>query len=1120
MASKLRSDTHPAHLDAPLQPSPAQIAEPQAVQDEGARRAQPPPAWVARNLAHAAGATRELLYVASSDRRADEIGRALRHMAPDAEVLVLPAWDCLPYDRASPSREVMGRRMAVLSRLCGPADRPRLLLASAEALLQRIPPARTFKEAFLRIAVGDRIPRDALQAFAARAGYVVDDRIDEPGEIAFLGEIVDIFPAAAERPYRLTLGEGDEVQEIKSYDPLTQRTDEPIPEILVGPASEVFLQEGQKGADGEALAHEAGLEHRAPAIYGKMDMVFARLPKAARSEDAKAEARARDWLDQVAEAYEAHRSLAAPNQTPLPAPDGLYLTFAAYRRALRQGPELDLPTPATEPIPRFALERNPGRAFSTYVQAELDAGHRVVLCGLRHELRSLARALQRGLNRSPDAARDWLAVEASTAGVLLSLEIDVETGFRDADAALVVIAASDVLGGRLATKTGRDTATLLQDPDLRVGDVVLHEDHGLGVLTGLEQVEVAGEPRDAVRLEYHGGAGLLAPVEEFGKLWRYGAEAAAVTLDRLHTGAWTARKAELSQEIERTAEHLVAVAKARAEIPGRVLQPPRTAYARFAARFPYPETPDQAAAIEAVLADLGSGRVMNRLVCGDVGFGKTEVALRAAAAAALAGAQVAVVAPTTVLARQHYESFRRRFAGAGIEVGRLSRLVSSAEAKALKAGVADGSIRIVVGTHALAAEDVAFADLGLLIIDEEQRFGAKLKQRLRELGEDVHLLTMTATPIPRTLQLAMVGVEDVSVIATPPARRRPIRTFLAPFDGATVRTALLREKRRGGQSFVVVPRIEDIPTMTEELSRLAPELVTRVAHGGLPAEEVDEAMVGFANGDGDVLLATNIIESGLDVPRANTMLVWRADCFGLAQLHQLRGRVGRGRAQGVAYLLVEPDRELPEATRARLSTLEAFDRLGSGLAISARDLELRGAGDLIGEEQAGHVKLIGTALYQRLLTRAVRVAKGEITGPDWTPELNIGLSGALPESYVPDATLRINLYARLARLETAEEVEEFAEELEDRFGHPPAEVLDLMERARLSMLAKSAGVVRIDAGPKAVALTLADEPPSVDLDPPPQLKDGRLIWAKPAREDGARTADVRVLLQALEAAVG
>jgi transcription-repair coupling factor (superfamily II helicase) len=1100
----------PALADATL--APAGAALPEAERPSDGEGPQPPASWCAHALVGPARAAagRGVLYVASSERRSDEVGRALRQFAPDLEVLVLPPWDCLPYDRASPSRECMGRRMAVLARLSEAPGGPRVLVGSVEAFMQRTPPARALKAAFLTLRVGEALDRAALQAFAASTGYLTDDRIDEPGEIAVLGSVVDIYPAAASAPVRITLGAGDRIQEIKRYDPLTQRTAEALDEVVVGPASELILD-----ADDSADAREGGAEHRAPEVYGRMRSVLEALPDALVAMDPKALRRAADFAEQVAEAHEARRLLNDTDGERLLAPESLYVELGAYRRALARLTPVELDAASVDAVPRFALERNPGRAFADHVGSRLEQGRRVVLSGLAHELRALVRAVKRGLDRTPETAADWDEALAAAPGTLLALEADLEGGFEDTGAGLVVVAASDVLGGRVATRTSTDaSAAILADPDLRVGDVVIHEDHGLGVLRALEMVDVDGAPRDALRIEYHGGATLLAPIEDLGRIWRYGAEAEAVTLERLHSDAWNKRRAALSADIEQTAARLVELARARAELKGCVLEPPKAAYARFAARFPYPETPDQAAAIAAVLSDLASGRVMNRLVCGDVGFGKTEVALRAAAAAALSGKQVAVAAPTTVLARQHSKVFRRRFAGTGVAVARLSRLATAAEARTVKAGLADGSIGVLVGTHALAAKDVSFANLGLLIIDEEQRFGAQLKSRLRDLARDAHLLTMTATPIPRTLQLAMVGIEDVSVIATPPARRRPIRTFLAPWDAATVRTALLRERRRGGQSFVVVPRIADIEPLTEALARLAPELTTRVAHGELPADRVDEVMVDFAAGGGDVLLATNIIESGLDVPRANTMLVWRADLFGLAQLHQLRGRVGRGRTQGVAYLLHDPAVEMPEATRARLSTLEAFDRLGSGLAISARDLELRGSGDLVGDDQAGHVKLIGTALYQKLLTRAVRAAKGEIAGPDWTPELNLGLTGAFPESYVPDATIRINLYARLARLETPEEVDAFAEELEDRFGAPPEEAAGLLDLARLQARARRAGVLRVDAGPKAIALTCAGPLPAT---PPAGLeaKDGRLILRRAATRGGPRTREVQSLLEAL-----
>lgn len=495
--------------------------------------------------------------------------------------------------------------------------------------------------------------------------------------------------------------------------------------------------------------------------------------------------------------------------------------------------------------------------------------------------------------------------------------------------------------------------------------------------------------------------------------------------------------------------------------------------------------------------------------------------MRAAAAVALSGRQVALAAPTTVLARQHVETFKRRFAGTGIGVAHLSRLVSAAEARTVKQGLENGEVHIVIGTQALGGKDVAFDNLGLMIIDEEQKFGAALKSQLRGMAEDGHLLTLTATPIPRTLQAAMIGVQDVSVIASPPARGRPIRTFLAPFDAASLRMALLREKRRSGQSFLVVPRIEDIAPIAAQLGSLVPELEVRVAHGGLSPDEADAVMVGFADGDGDVLLATNIIESGLDVPRANTMIVWRPDRFGLSQLHQLRGRVGRGRVQGVAYLLSDPKDDLSEATRARLSTLEAFDRLGSGLAISARDLDLRGGGDLVGEDQAGHVRMIGAGLYQRLLTRAVQAARGEEEIADWTPDISLGDPGAIPVDYVPDAVTRINLYGRLARLESLADIDAFEEELEDRFGSLPEPLTGLLDQIRLQQLAKAAGVRQVRAGPKGVSLTM----PKAALRKAEKalqhwaddlvVSEDKMVVSVPTEADTARRELVQSLLSAL-----
>ncbi len=939
----------------------------------------------------------------------------------------------------------------------------RFVVTSPTALIQRLAPPKVVAEATFSVQAGAALDRKVLQTFALRTGYVLDDRIDEPGEIAFFGEVIDVFPADTRLPIRISVTQDGTVVGLQHYDPLTQRTADPIETLLLGPASELVLED-------PAVERESGHEHRMGEIYGRLASLFDYLPNALVTRDAVFGERLQEALFQVEDAR-ASQARFGNGEMAAASSGGLYLSERQALTGLKRWTSLPLDLSSILPVPPSAGSANPGRAFCNWVQTQQGAGRRVVIAGQRQEIAALGRALKRGLDLSPRPVTNWNEVLEASPGEIVGYPLDADAGFVDGGAAnLAVITASDVLGGRLA---GRQTGSeaLVAEPDLRPGDVVLHEDHGIGVLRELVQVDVDGQRRDALRLEYHGGASILAPIEEIGRIWRYGPEEAGVGLDRLKGDAWHKRRADLSRHLDEAAAQMVTLAKARALQSCDPVVPPPGPFAKFCAKFGYPETPDQAGAIRSVLGDLGSGRPMDRLVCGDVGFGKTEVALRAAAAVALTGRQVAICAPTTVLAKQHLQTFRRRFAGTGVRVEQLSRLLSAVEASEVRAALASGDIGVVVGTHALASAKVKFADLGLLIIDEEQKFGAAIKETLRGLVDGGHRLSMTATPIPRTLQAALVGIQPVSVIASPPARRRPIRTFVAPYDAASVRTALLREKRRHGQSFVVAPRIEDIAPLHAALEELVPDLVVKVAHGELPPDEVDDAMVTFADGEGDVLLATNIIESGLDVPRANTMIIWRPDRFGLAQLHQLRGRVGRGRVQGITYLLHDPDELLSEATQARLSTLEAFDRLGSGLAISARDLDLRGGGDLIGDDQAGHIQMVGASLYHALLERAVRRANRE--DPDLPePILKLGDPGFIPEGHVPDAITRINLYGRLARMRTAEEVDAFADELEDRFGVVPPQTRQLLDTARVKALAAAAGVLEVHAGPKAIALVV------------------------------------------------
>ncbi|PCD03962.1 DEAD/DEAH box helicase [Sphingomonas spermidinifaciens] len=1018
----------------------------------------------------------DLFHAAPDEPRAAALAAALRAAVPDAAVVFCPGSDALPGDDAPASPANVGQRVSALRevrRLLSLKRRPRIaFVTTGEALGRLYPPPAAFDTAPPRVEKGSPVDLAALYADLQSIGYVVDERVDEPGEVALRGAVLDVYPADATAPLRIDAAEGV-VTAIRLYDPADQRT------------------------TGECEARELGRVSE-PELGGSGVPLIEHLPGAAVIVPADAEQRRRRFLSLAGDAQRRRGKRAIRDVA------GEAVWAKAVGRHDR--PSLEI---AATPAPRFVEAKRPMKAFADAARAAIDAGKRVVLLGSERDLRFISRRVAKGLKRDVERVESWAAVEKAKKGSLLSLAMPIDRGFEDDR--LLAVAAADLLGSRAQLDAAGSSAT---DPapftlgEIAIGDVVVHEDHGLAVVQGLAAMPDDG---DAIALSYADGGTRLVPVAEADRLWRYGAEADAVTLDRLDGASWQKRRGAIDAAIAESARELTRIAAERAARAAPVLDPPSDAYERFAAGFPFAETADQARAIAAERDDLAAGKPMDRLVVGDVGYGKTEVALRAAALAALAGHQVAIAAPTTVLARQHLDSFTRRFEGTGIEVAGLSRLSSAAEKKRVKAGLADGWIGVVVGTGAVAGKGVAYRNLALVIIDEEQRFGTADKARMRDLGAG-HVLALSATPIPRTLQSALVGLQQLSVITTPPARRQPIRTSVGPFVADTVRTALLRERSRGGQSFVVVPRIEDMTPLAETLARLVPELDILQAHGKMPAAEIDEAMVAFGRGDGDVLLATNIIEAGLDVPRANTMVIWRADRFGLSQLHQLRGRVGRGSRRGQVMLLTDAGHEIAPRTLKRLRTLEAFDRLGAGFAISARDLDLRGAGDLIGEAQAGHMKLIGVDLYQHLLEAALRTARGE-TVERWTPELHLGLTGRLPEDWLPDEELRVTLYCRLARIEDADALAAFAEEIEDRFGALPAEAELLLRLAGLRIAAREAQIARIDAGPAAIALTprrdFAGDTSGLTA------RGDRLILSERIENAGARLDRIEALLEEL-----
>jgi transcription-repair coupling factor (superfamily II helicase) len=1051
-----------------------------------------------------------VIHIARDDKRMEAMRAALAVSDPSAVVFELPAWDCLPYDRVSPNPAILSHRMATLAALAGGVTGKIILLTTLNAATQRLPSRATLQTASFVAAVGERVDEARLRGFLARMGFSPVSTVAEPGDFALRGGIVDIYPPGDGGPVRLDFF-GDVLDGARRFDPNTQRTTEKLKSIEFSPMSEVILDEaaiarfrqsyrvefGAGGSDDplyEAVSagrKHQGMEHWLPFFHGTLETIFDYLPEASiLLDDGLTPQRLSRWAG-IADQYDArHEAMTAKGRLDTVykpcAPELLYLDDATWEGVLAPRRVLQLSVLPQSPGPgmldaggrigrSFAPERQQENislfsALRDHIQT-LSEDHSVVIAswseGARERLRGLL--TDQGLLGAVDIT-DLRAVGPKGLYLLIW---PLETGFTAKG--LAVISEQDVLGDRLVAKPRRKRKAdnFLREVDtLSVGDLVVHVEHGVGRYLGLETITALGAPHACVMLEYAENSKLYLPVENIELLSRYGHEEGL--LDRLGGGAWQAKKAKLKQRIREIADKLMRIAAERALRHAPILEAPHSLWEAFAARFPYTETEDQLTAIADVVADLEKGSPMDRLVVGDVGFGKTEVAMRAAFVASLAGMQVAVVCPTTLLARQHYRSFVERFRGFPMNIKPLSRFVGAKEAGQTREGLADGTVDIVVGTHALLAKGIRFKNLGLLVIDEEQHFGVTHKERLKEMRSEIHVLTLTATPIPRTLQLSLTGVRDLSIIATPPVDRLAIRTYVSEFDTITLREALLRERYRGGQSFYVVPRISDLPFVEDFLKTHVPEVSYIIAHGQLAAGDLDDRMNQFYDGKYDVLIATSIVESGLDIPTANTMIVHRADMFGLGQLYQIRGRVGRAKTRAYCYLTTKPRVPLtPQATK-RLRLMGSLDSLGAGFNLASHDLDLRGAGNLLGEEQSGHIKEVGYELYQSMLEDTIaKIKSGEIGGlsdDQWSPQINLGVPVMIPETYIPDLDIRLGLYRRLSSLATKVELEGFAAELIDRFGPIPKEVNTLMLIVRIKSMCKRAGISRIDAGAKGATV--------------------------------------------------
>jgi transcription-repair coupling factor (superfamily II helicase) len=1068
-----------------------------------------------------AGGGRAILHVCRDDGRMARLATALEFFHPTVEVLALPAWDCLPYDRVSPNTDIVSRRVDTLTRLAD-AEKPaagRIVLTTVNALVQRVPPRAVFRGRNLNLAPGGRMTLERLGTFFAQNGYQRTDTVREAGEFAVRGGIVDLFPSGQASPLRLDFF-GDTLEGIRSFDPLTQRSTGTIPAVHLKPMSEVLLDDDSRErfrtryreqfgtvADDDPLYESLsagrryiGMEHWLPLYYETLETVFDYLPGAAVTLDYQAEDVREVRLATIADFYAARKSMppaargSAPVYRPI-RPEQLYLDDQEWDAALAPRAVAQLsPFAAPEgsagtfdagarPGPSFVEARadpkvNVFDVVRETIAAEQKSGRQVVVAafsaGSADRLKTVLR------DHGADDVRlatSWDALAGLPARSIGLVVLGLERGYRVADR--VLISEQDILGERLARPPKRRQnfdKFIAEVSNLSPGDLVVHADHGIGRYDGLVTLEVDHAAHDCLRVIYAGDDKLFVPVENIEVLSRFGSEEASVQLDKLGGVAWQSRKARVKKRIREIAQDLIAVAAERQLRQGEALPAPEGLYEEFATRFPYPETDDQLRAIEETLTDLASGKPMDRLICGDVGFGKTEVALRAAFVAAMSGMQVAVVVPTTLLARQHARTFTERFAGLPVRIGQLSRLVSARDAADLRRDLADGRIDIVVGTHAILGKGVHFKHLGLLVIDEEQHFGVKQKEKLKRLKSNVHVLTLTATPIPRTLQLALSGVREMSIIATPPVDRLAVRTFVMPYDAVVVREAIMREHHRGGQSFYVVPRIGDIAEIKDLLSHGVPEIRVGVAHGQMAATELEAIMNAFDAGSFDILLSTNIIESGLDIPAANTMIIHRADMFGLSQLYQLRGRVGRGKTRAYAYLTLPTGKALSATAQRRLEVMQTLDTLGAGFTLASHDLDIRGAGNLLGEEQSGHVREVGIELYQHLLEEAVAAARSTAdadaeTAEDWTPQIAIGTAVLIPEAYVADLGIRLGLYRRIATLLDRREIDGFAAELVDRFGPLPPEVENLLEIIAIKRLCRDAGIEKVEAGPKGAVLT-------------------------------------------------
>lgn len=1063
--------------------------------------------------------SKDILYIVSDGKEIARVAGLLEYIAPNLQILRFPAWDTVPYDRVSPNANIMAERINTLAELAtnpNPAA-PRLIIASAGSVIQKLPPQKIFLNSMREVSVGKKLNFNDFLHYVSTNGYNRVEQVIEPGEYAVRGDIIDIFPVGTSDPLRIDLFD-DEVERIRTFDAISQRTIGELPRYTFKVMSEVSLDANTvksfrakyREAFGAAFKDDEiyesisnskkhiGMENWLPFFYEEsLPSLFDYIPAATVVIGSNFAESVKAKTDSIADYYQARLEAlsvksAADLDTYRPIkPELLYLNEKQISEIIKQKQAITLTSlsiPSANKVEN--IELIPGRNFSnaknvTASQVYVDLKdylneykklRRIIACyseGSRERLFSLMS--EHGI-ADLSFAETWdEAFEKAKHKVVLCI-MPLAHGFRGNGYCLV--SEQDILGERQHHRTKKASSKdfIADVSSLNIGELVVHIEHGIGKFLGLENIMAGGAPHDCLKILYANDAKLFVPVENIDVISRYGIEDDNIQLDTLGGMAWQAKKAKVKAKIRDIAEKLIKIAAERHLKKADCFIPPQGLYDEFSSHFPYNETDDQLNAISDVLADLNAAIPMDRLVCGDVGFGKTEVALRAAFAVAAAGAQVAIIVPTTLLARQHYLNFKQRMEGFPVRVKMLSRLVTPKEAELTKKGLEEGSVEIVIGTHALLSKDIKFCNLGMLIIDEEQHFGVAHKEKLKNLKSDVHVLTLTATPIPRTLQLSLTGVKQLSIIATPPVDRLAARTFVMPYDKVMIKEAIYREKFRNGQIFFVCPRVSDIFGIEKELRELVPDIKILVAHGQMPVKQLEEVMNDFADGKADMLLSTTIIESGIDMPSVNTMIVYRSDMFGLAQLYQLKGRVGRGKLRGYCYFTVPAKKQLKPIAERRLSILQALDTLGAGFSLASHDMDIRGSGNILGEEQSGHIKEVGIALYQHMLEEEImRIKSGgsadeEDKIHEWAPQITTGIPIMIPESYVRDLGVRLGLYKRIGEINSKAEIDDMREELIDRFGKLPDEVDNLLKTVEIKILCRAANIEKIDAGAKGILI--------------------------------------------------